>query len=667
MAENSRVTHKKSFFKRTVSFFKTPFSKTDNRPIEKFLTTEEESSSGDDSVCESCTSSCGSNCGQVNLKEKLKTRQIIAPVRSGNSRYNLRSNPKPSLSTVKSDTTKQTSGKKGKSFVNKTDSEPSAPPPFNHHSGADLFNGIPIPASRKNSEMSNTSTSDDDEYVSVTSSDDDYRSVSDEEDTKSDIPTRKIDHNVRLIEDLVERAFQYRNKNDCSQNAAIEAILREERKKEKRAGKKGKPTDLYNLMTYKHVDDHKPSAELISLLGNQQQNQVMTLLQGIEPFSGESAMKGTNAPRFEMWIRIFDSLLGMADFEDSKKIKLLSSKLTNLAAEALDDFIRSKVKYEISYKAAKEHLMNRFHGAETREMYEREYRSCIREAGETVLDYAHRLKRLFQHAYPLTEEQRAIPDVLTVRDQLLRDRFIAGLPIKLREKVKFKSFNSYDDLVKSATKYDVSIQEMDDEKKKVEIIARIAGLQQEETTKDSEITTAIKQIKDEILQLKEFNKPKTGRNIERNKYVKIEENPSNPWPQTPQSYVPQFGQQMYPQPTYSSTFKPEMQIPPTPPNQYRPPNFYQPRTPTVEQKFNQFNPQNQFFRAPNWQQNNQSTRQPIICHRCNKPNHISRNCRTVLAANGEPLYCESCGKPNHEAKDCRSRPMNYSATTQSGN
>jgi len=155
----------------------------------------------------------------------------------------------------------------------------------------------------------------------------------------------------------------------------------------------------------------------------------------------------------------------MGNFDDTKKIKLLSSKLINLAAEALDDYIRSKPNQDITYSSVKQHLMHRFHGTETRELYEKEYRSCIKQSGESILDYAHRLKKIFAHVYPISDIQRNIPDVITMQEQMLKDKFISGLPLKLREKVKFKTFNTFDDLIKAATKYDVALQEIEDEKR----------------------------------------------------------------------------------------------------------------------------------------------------------------------------------------------------------
>ena len=136
-------------------------------------------------------------------------------------------------------------------------------------------------------------------------------------------------------------------------------------------------------------------------------NQAMLLLQSLQGFSGASSVDGLKAPRFEQWIRSFESILDIASWEDGKKIKLLSSKLTNLAAEALDDFLRSGSE---SYAKIKISLMERFHGHETRLMYSSEYKTCRMQPSELPIDYACRLKKLFYFTFPLSESNKANTD-----------------------------------------------------------------------------------------------------------------------------------------------------------------------------------------------------------------------------------------------------------------
>ena len=123
----------------------------------------------------------------------------------------------------------------------------------------------------------------------------------------------------------------------------------------------------------------------------QQQQQAISLLQNLQSFSGTSTIDGLKAPRFEQWIRNFESILDIAKWDETRKVRLLASKLTSLAAEALDDFTQSRTG-SVGYAAVTKHLMERFHGNETREMYVKECKTCRRQPSETVSDYACRLK-----------------------------------------------------------------------------------------------------------------------------------------------------------------------------------------------------------------------------------------------------------------------------------
>jgi hypothetical protein len=99
------------------------------------------------------------------------------------------------------------------------------------------------------------------------------------------------------------------------------------------------PTQPHQNQNQHHIEDiaqpnlssagvnHATIADLVRICGSHQDNQTMMLLQNITPFSGVPSLKGLPNPRFETWIRTFESIVDMGNFEDAKKIKLLSSKL----------------------------------------------------------------------------------------------------------------------------------------------------------------------------------------------------------------------------------------------------------------------------------------------------------------------------------------------------
>ncbi len=100
-----------------------------------------------------------------------------------------------------------------------------------------------------------------------------------------------------------------------------------------------------------------------------------------------------------------------------------------------------------------------------------------------------------------------------MQEQMLKDKFISGLPLKLREKVKF---NTFDDLIKAAIKYDVALQEIEDEKRQIDIVSLIAECtRQNESKTNSEVTDAIKQLEEQtkelVCELKGTKKPFNAR------------------------------------------------------------------------------------------------------------------------------------------------------------
>ena len=395
-------------------------------------------------------------------------------------------------------------------------------------------------------------------------------------------------------------------------------------------------------------------ADLVKVFGSQQENQAISLLQNVSPFSGTPSLKGISSPRFETWIRTFEAVIDMANFDETRKVKLLSSKLTSVAAESLDDFMRSRTNDRITYALVKKHLMNRFHGAETREMYEKEFRSCIKQTAETVLDYAHRLRKLFQHVYPLTNCQRGIPDVINMQDTMLKDKFLSGLPVKLREKVKFKTFASFDDLIKATTKYEVAIHELDEERRQIDIVAQITSHSQDTNRQcDTQLSQFMKEMNDHhkelVAEIKETQKAfaQQWRNDFKEKKEDTQRKPSTTTrndaqrPQLPYNtnYPPQPPQNFQQNPGYA----PQMQPYPPQAPVFTPTNFYPPHIPTypAHQQIRTMPPPT----APPLQN-------PMECKRCGRMGHYARICRAPAPIGTGNFQCYNCREEGHIARNC---------------
>ena len=69
--------------------------------------------------------------------------------------------------------------------------------------------------------------------------------------------------------------------------------------------------------------------------------------------------------------------------------------------------------------------MNRFH-SEVRSSYVKEYKDCRRLPGDTVIDYACRLKKLFHLAYLMGDTMRNNTDAVNITEMILKDKFIDG-------------------------------------------------------------------------------------------------------------------------------------------------------------------------------------------------------------------------------------------------
>ena len=234
---------------------------------------------------------------------------------------------------------------------------------------------------------------------------------------------------------------------------------------------------------------------LAEYLGNVQQQQAISLLQNVQPFSGTSAFGG-KSPRFDSWIRNFESIISMAVWTEQKKLKLLSSKLVLVAADELEDYLRSRNECDVTFQDVKEYLTHRFHGSETRNTHAIEYRDCILQPGEMILDYLSRLKKLFYMVYPLTDRERTNPDVLHKCEAILKDKFVDGLPIELRCKLKRKTHLSLEGLAKLAISHSDSYEEEIRAKKEADYIASIH--QKHASAVENKIPEVISKLSDQM-------------------------------------------------------------------------------------------------------------------------------------------------------------------------
>ena len=262
-----------------------------------------------------------------------------------------------------------------------------------------------------------------------------------------------------------------------------------------------------------------------------------------------------------------------------------------------------------------------------------------------------------------------------MHEPMLKDKFISGLPLKLREKVRFKTFATFDDLIQATTKYDVALQELEDEKRQIEIVSHIAEYtRRSEQKADSEVTDAIKQLQEqtkelvcEVKEIKAFNtRPKETETRKDEPQATARERGSGPRkPQNP-NYAPQpvfynpYGNFAPQAPSVQLPQQNQYFPPPPPPMQQPQQNQYHPY-PTQ----NQYAPPNPFLPNNNAQQPTQAyfgnnpnapprpnPNQNMECKRCGKMGHYAKICRAPAPLSQSAGLCFNCQNPGHLARDC---------------
>ncbi|KAK4007067.1 hypothetical protein OUZ56_012223 [Daphnia magna] len=126
-------------------------------------------------------------------------------------------------------------------------------------------------------------------------------------------------------------------------------------------------------------------------------------------------------------------------------------------------------------------------------MYFTEFENCIRNSGESIRDYACRLKKLYSFAYPTEVGKTIDADVLKLRETLLMDDFLGRLKPNLRERMSFKDYRNLNDLVKATEKCAAILNEAKLEKRSVEFFNTVSA---------NANAQEFRETKNEILELK---------------------------------------------------------------------------------------------------------------------------------------------------------------------
>ncbi|EFX67447.1 hypothetical protein DAPPUDRAFT_331057 [Daphnia pulex] len=106
--------------------------------------------------------------------------------------------------------------------------------------------------------------------------------------------------------------------------------------------------------------------------------------------------------RFDDWVAHLESALNLGEFEESRKLQLMRTKLYGEAAEEFDTFKLDNPIRARNYSDVKSRLHKLFHSMETRSQRSVEFHNMSREPEENMRRYPNRMRKAFHLAYPIS-------------------------------------------------------------------------------------------------------------------------------------------------------------------------------------------------------------------------------------------------------------------------
>nr|CAH0109646.1 unnamed protein product [Daphnia galeata] len=184
---------------------------------------------------------------------------------------------------------------------------------------------------------------------------------------------------------------------------------------------------------------------------------IQNSLQALPPFTGNSLS------RFDSWLESFESIIARSNFSEDNVILELRGKLTDKAHKVFKYIVDNNPN---EYDTIREKLLDHFHGDETVEKYKKKIEKAHRKPGEKIYDYAIRLQEIFKHAYPDSHAEDSFKVIL-------KEKFIEGLDEKLQFKVKYKDYDTFDELVAATRKYLARMEAVENTREKQEFLNAI--------------------------------------------------------------------------------------------------------------------------------------------------------------------------------------------------
>ncbi|KAK4003252.1 hypothetical protein OUZ56_005027 [Daphnia magna] len=204
-----------------------------------------------------------------------------------------------------------------------------------------------------------------------------------------------------------------------------------------------KQTIKMDPLQYSLVTNVIPIGDLQEL---QKGQRAQTMLIQLQNFTGGPST------RFDRWIKLFENIVAMSNWNEKEKMNMLVTKMAGSAHDILQNILESVTQ---DYKEVKRLLQERFHGNENQDFFQTQLEEVKRHPGEAILDY--------------------------------------GLDKTLRNKVRYKPFTTYEALVAETNKYALRLDGEKEEKDKREFINAV-----ENNSTSIEILKAIEKLPETI-------------------------------------------------------------------------------------------------------------------------------------------------------------------------
>lgn len=410
---------------------------------------------------------------------------------------------------------------------------------------------------------------------------------------------------------------------------------------------------LRSTLTMDRINSTPNPATLFDLDEFQNNQHTLSRLQLLPIFDGG------HLTRFDSWLESFESIVDGSGWSEEKTIQMLRAKLTERAFSVMQTIIKN---YPHDYQSIKNQLLDYFHGDENAELYQKKFSKAKRKPGEKIIDYAHRIKEIFRRAYPNGYSEKTFAVILM-------QKFIEGLDSTLQQKIKYKTFKHYHDLVAATRIYAQRIEAMETDREKNEFVRAV----------DQQSESEIKELKQMLLEQKEIVKSAVASIRQGNK---VQEEPKTETDEIKEVLsdlakavkelqgwkvdgVTSYYQKQMPlqkQVTFNQPTSQQNRNGNRPNRQYNNGNNQQfTNNPNGHVAFAPKYPQNQpvnqqapNFAAPQRQQNYSAT-PPMICTFCGRRGHLQEQCfhfQRQTLENSKPPICFYCREIGHIAPHC---------------